>query len=111
MLLLLLLHLQAAGINIPADAAWTIFAPKNEAFSDDDIREETGLTAQQLLQPENKQALTQVGLQEVWANAAFHSCSQVVVGASHSSAVAAMPCQLVLAVDYLNAYAMPSPVC
>uniref|UniRef100_A0A383WE16 FAS1 domain-containing protein n=1 Tax=Tetradesmus obliquus TaxID=3088 RepID=A0A383WE16_TETOB len=51
---------QAAGIDIPADAAWTIFAPKNEAFSDDDIREETGLTAQQLLQPKNRQALTQL---------------------------------------------------
>jgi uncharacterized surface protein with fasciclin (FAS1) repeats len=52
--------LQAAGIEIPADAAWTIFAPNNEAFSDDDIQEDTGLTAQQLLQPENGQALTQV---------------------------------------------------
>jgi hypothetical protein len=57
---LLCLLLQAAGIEIPADAAWTIFAPNNEAFSDDDIQEDTGLTAQQLLQPENRQALTQV---------------------------------------------------
>jgi uncharacterized surface protein with fasciclin (FAS1) repeats len=54
--------MQAAGLDIPADATWTIFAPNNEAFADDDVREETGLTAQQLLQPENKQALTQVGL-------------------------------------------------
>jgi hypothetical protein len=53
-------ELQAAGIEIPAGAAWTIFAPNNEAFSDDDIKEDTGLTAQQLLQPENRQALTQV---------------------------------------------------
>ncbi|KAF6254952.1 fasciclin domain protein [Scenedesmus sp. NREL 46B-D3] len=52
--------IQAAGIEIPADASWTIFAPTNEAFSDDDLREETGLTAQQLLQPENKEKLTQL---------------------------------------------------
>jgi hypothetical protein len=57
--------LQAAGVEIHADTAWTIFAPTNEAFSDDDIRDETGLTAQQLLQPENRQALTQVGQQHV----------------------------------------------
>lgn len=52
--------LQAAGITIPPNASWTIFAPTNEAFSDDDVREKTGLTAAQLLEPANRQALVQV---------------------------------------------------
>lgn len=52
--------LQAAGLTIPNDAAWTILAPTNEAFNNDDIREQTGLTAAQLLEPANKVALTQV---------------------------------------------------
>lgn len=51
---------QAAGLTIPADATWTIFAPTNEAFADDDIKEITGLTAAQLLEPANKQALTNI---------------------------------------------------
>lgn len=52
---------QAAGITIPAGATWTIFAPTNDAFNDDDVREATGLTAAQLLEPANRQALAQVG--------------------------------------------------
>jgi hypothetical protein len=52
---------QAAGITIPAGATWTIFAPTNDAFNDDDVREATGLTAAQLLKPANRQALAQVG--------------------------------------------------
>lgn len=33
-----------------------------QAFSDDEIKKKTGLTAAQLLLPANKQALTQVGV-------------------------------------------------
>jgi nitrous oxide reductase accessory protein NosL len=64
LLLLLLAFLcrccQAAGIQVPADARWAILAPKNAAFADPGILEKTGPTAQQLLQPANKPALTQV---------------------------------------------------
>jgi uncharacterized surface protein with fasciclin (FAS1) repeats len=60
-LLLLLLHLQAAGVQFPDGASWTIFAPNNEAFAADDIKEDTGLTAEQLLAPEYKEKLAQVG--------------------------------------------------
>jgi uncharacterized surface protein with fasciclin (FAS1) repeats len=52
---------QAAGVEFPDVASWTIFAPNNEAFAADDIKEDTGLTAEQLLQPEYKEKLTQVG--------------------------------------------------
>nr|BBN91624.1 astaxanthin-binding pink protein of fasciclin family [Scenedesmus sp. Oki-4N] len=52
--------IQASGLQIPDDAAWTIFAPTNEAFADDDVREETGLTAHQLLEPANRDALVQL---------------------------------------------------
>jgi uncharacterized surface protein with fasciclin (FAS1) repeats len=51
---------QAAGFKIPTNEAWTFFAPNNTAFEDPDFLNKTGLTAQQLLQPANKQALTQV---------------------------------------------------
>jgi uncharacterized surface protein with fasciclin (FAS1) repeats len=61
LLLLLLLSLQAAGVQFPDGASWTIFAPNNEAFAADDIKEDTGLTAEQLLAPEYKEKLTQVG--------------------------------------------------
>jgi hypothetical protein len=46
---------------VPDNAAWTIFAPDNKAFKDDDLQEYTGLSAEQLMRPENKKAFTQVG--------------------------------------------------
>lgn len=55
------MNMQAAGITVPADAAYTIFAPTNKAFESADIKKATGLTAAQLLEPKNKEALTQVG--------------------------------------------------
>jgi uncharacterized surface protein with fasciclin (FAS1) repeats len=51
---------QAADIQVPADASWTIFAPNNAAFADPGVLEKTGLTAQQLLLPANKATLTKV---------------------------------------------------
>jgi hypothetical protein len=53
--------LQAANLSIPDDAAWTIFAPNNEAFNDSSVRwASTNLTAVQLLEPANKAALAKV---------------------------------------------------
>jgi hypothetical protein len=52
---------QAAGLEIPADSTWTIFAPTNKAFENEAIQKQTGLSAKQLLEPSNKAALTQVG--------------------------------------------------
>lgn len=51
---------QAAGITI-TDKAWTVLAPSNKAFQDDDLFKKTGLTAAQLLLPANKAKLVQVG--------------------------------------------------
>jgi hypothetical protein len=51
---------QAAGLKIPGNEQWLIFAPNNTAFADLGVLNKTGLTAQQLLEPANKQALTQV---------------------------------------------------
>jgi hypothetical protein len=51
---------QAAGIENTIDGDWIIVAPNNTAFADPGVLNQTGLTAQQLLQPANKQALTQV---------------------------------------------------
>ena len=54
------LLLQAANLTIPADAAWTVFAPTSSAFSSSAIKDKTGLTAAQLLEPANKGALVKV---------------------------------------------------
>ena len=42
------------------DGPVTIFAPTNKAFQSDDIKETTGLSATELLQPKNKAALVAV---------------------------------------------------
>jgi uncharacterized surface protein with fasciclin (FAS1) repeats len=52
--------LQAADLSVPEDATWTIFAPTNDAFADAVIKETTGVTAAQLLEPANKDALIKV---------------------------------------------------
>ncbi len=57
---LLLPPTQAAKLEIPAGATWTIFAPTNEAFASSTIKETTGLSAAQLLEPANKAALIKV---------------------------------------------------
>jgi len=51
--------LKAAGITI-TDKPWTVFAPSNTAFQDDDLVTKTGLTAAQLLLPANKAKLVQL---------------------------------------------------
>lgn len=48
--------IKASGIAVP-DGPVTIFAPTNKAFQSDDIKETTGLSATELLQPKNKAAL------------------------------------------------------
>jgi uncharacterized surface protein with fasciclin (FAS1) repeats len=52
--------MQAADLSIPENATWTIFAPTNDAFADTAILETTGVTAAQLLEPANKDALVKV---------------------------------------------------
>lgn len=52
---------QAANLTIPSDAKWTILAPTNAAFNSSAIKEKTGVTAAQLLEPANKDALVKVG--------------------------------------------------
>lgn len=52
--------LLAAGLEIPATAEWTIFAPTNKAWAEKDLFKKTGLTAADLMLPENKNKLAQV---------------------------------------------------
>lgn len=49
---------QASGLTIPDGS--TVFAPDNAAMAKDDLKKRTGLTAADLLKPENKQKLVQV---------------------------------------------------
>ncbi|KAF6262785.1 fasciclin domain protein [Scenedesmus sp. NREL 46B-D3] len=81
---------KAAGIQIPNNARWTIFAPTNEAFADDDIREKTGLTAQQLLQPGNRQALVQLLQYHIIPSAALRA-GQLRDGQQLTTALSAAP--------------------
>eukprot|EP00882_Tetradesmus_deserticola_P001175 GHRQ01001271.1.p1 GENE.GHRQ01001271.1~~GHRQ01001271.1.p1 ORF type:complete len:191 (+),score=69.53 GHRQ01001271.1:135-707(+) len=82
--------LKASGISIPANAAWTIFAPTNDAFADDDIREDTGLTAQQLLQPANRQALKQLLQYHIVPSGALRA-AQLRKGQQLTTALAGAP--------------------
>jgi hypothetical protein len=52
--------LQAAGLSISPTAAWTILAPTNKAWADDDLQEKTGLAVEQLMLPANRLKLVQV---------------------------------------------------
>lgn len=51
---------QAANLTVPAGATWTVFAPTDAAFASGDIKKKTGLTAAQLLERKNKDALVKV---------------------------------------------------
>lgn len=59
---LLLWCLQASGLTVPPEAAWTIFAPNNAAFSKGYLEKKTGLSVADLQKPENKDKLKQVPL-------------------------------------------------
>jgi len=77
--------LKAAGITI-TDKAWTVLAPTNKAFQDDDLFKKTGLTAAQLLLPANKAKLVQLLQYHVIPAGAFTS-AQLKPGQKRATAL------------------------